>query len=73
MPISLLTAYDYIEIAWNEWGEDVTIHTSLRGINITDLDSKVVDNPLLDEDPFSDLVVKALEVPRRRGRPSKRR
>jgi hypothetical protein len=60
-------------MAWNEWGEDVTIHTSLRGIDITNLDTIVVDNLLLDEDPFGDLVIRAPEVPRRRGRPSKRR
>jgi hypothetical protein len=72
-PISLLTAYDYIEMAQNEWGEDVTIHTGLCGINITNLNTIVVDNLLLDEDPFSNLVIRALEVPRRRGRPSKRR
>jgi hypothetical protein len=65
-------------MAQNEWGEDVTIHTGLRGIDITNLDIKVVDNPSLDEDPFSEdpfsnLVVNAPEVPRRRGQPSKRR
>ena len=50
-------------MARNEWGEDVTTHTGLWGIDITNLDIIVVDNPLLDEDSFSDLVVKALEVP----------
>ena len=64
-------------MAQNEWWEDVTIHTSLCGIDITNLDTKVVDNALLNEDLFSEdlfsnLVVNALEVPQRRGRPLKR-
>lgn len=72
-PISLLSAYDYIEIGQNEWGDDVTIHIGLCGIDITHLDDCVVDNPLLDEDPFIDLVVEAPDVPRLRGRHAKRR
>jgi hypothetical protein len=61
----------------NEWGEDVTIHTGLCGIDITNLDTKVVDNPPLgeepSEDPFANLVVEAPKVPQRRGRRSRRR
>jgi hypothetical protein len=57
----------------NEWGDDVTIHTGLRGIDITSLDTYIVDSPPLDEDPFADLVVEALEVPKQRGRRAKRR
>jgi hypothetical protein len=41
----------------NEWGDDVTIHTGLCGIDITSLDTYIVDSPPLDEDPFADLVV----------------
>jgi len=43
-PISILTAYDYIELSTNEHGEDVTVHTSLRAIDITRLDDYVADN-----------------------------
>ena len=73
-PASLLSAYDYIEISQNEWGDDVTIHTGLRGIDIIGLDTYAVDNPLLlNEDPFADLVVEAPDVPRQQGRRAKRR
>jgi hypothetical protein len=34
-PISILSAYDYIEIGQNEWGKDVIVHTGLRAIDIT--------------------------------------
>jgi hypothetical protein len=34
-PISILTAYDYIETEENEWGQDVIIYTGLRAIDIT--------------------------------------
>jgi hypothetical protein len=57
----------------NEWGDDVTIHTGLCGIDITSLDTYIVDSPPLDEDLFADLVVEALEVPKQRGRRAKRR
>jgi hypothetical protein len=68
-PLSVLSAYDYIEIGMNEWGEDVTMHTGLQAIDITQLDDyAVVDNPSLDEDPFADLVVDAPDVPQQSGR-----
>jgi hypothetical protein len=58
--ISILTAYDYIEIVQNEWSEDVAIHTGLRAIDITRLVDYVVDNAVdlpMDEDQHADLVV----------------
>jgi hypothetical protein len=57
----------------NEWGDDVTIHTGLYGIDITSLDTYIVDSLPLDEDPFAHLVVEALEVPKQRGWRAKRR
>jgi SWIM zinc finger len=70
-PLAILSAYDYIEIGMNEFGEDVTIHTGLRAIDITRLDDYAVQesgSSTLDEDPFADLVVDPPEVPRRSGR-----
>jgi hypothetical protein len=70
-PLSILSAYDYIKVGTNEWGEDVTIHTGLQAIDITRLDDyAVVENgsSSLDEDPFADLVVDPPDVPRRSGR-----
>jgi hypothetical protein len=55
----------------NGWGEDVTMHAGLRAIDITCLDDYAVIEtgfPSLDEDPFADLVVDPLDVPRRSGR-----
>jgi len=51
----LLTAYDYIKIGENEWGDLITIHTGLRAIDVTRLDEYA--KPSWDpEDPFADTV-----------------
>lgn len=67
-PISILSAYDYIEIGQNEWGEDVTVHTGLRAVDITRLDDYAAESLSLEEDPFADLVVEALDVYIKQGR-----
>jgi hypothetical protein len=55
----------------NEWGEEVTMHTSLQAIDITCLSDVVVDNAAdlsLYEDPFADLVLDPLAVRKQQGR-----
>jgi hypothetical protein len=44
--VSILAAYDYIEIGQNEWGEDITIYPGLRAIDITRLVDDIVDNTM---------------------------
>lgn len=75
-PISILTAYDYIEMGKNEWGDDVTVHTGLRAVDITSLGDYVTDNAMdlpLDEDPFADIVIDPPVMPKHQGRRRTRR
>jgi hypothetical protein len=69
-PISILIAYDYIEIGQNEWDDDVIVHTGLQAVDITSLAEYAIDDavdlPL--DDLFADLVVEPPEVPKHQGR-----
>jgi hypothetical protein len=65
---SLLTAYDYIEIGENEWGDSITIHTGLRAIDVTRLNEYAEPN-WDPKDPFADTnAVALLEVRKLPGR-----
>jgi hypothetical protein len=70
-PASLLTAYDYIEMGENEWGDPITIHTGLQAIDVTQLS----DEPNWDpEDLFADTIqIAAPEVQKLPGRRRTRR
>ena len=72
-PVSVLTAYDYLEHSQNKWGQDIIINTGLQAIDINRLE---VDEPVeqeLDEDPFKDLDIDPPIVRKRKGRKGKRR
>jgi len=65
-PISLLTAYDYVEIGMNKWGDEITVHTGLQAIDITQLNEYA--KPTWDpEDPFAE-PLKPPEVQKLPGR-----
>jgi hypothetical protein len=69
-PISLLTAYDYIETSQNEWGDEITVHTGLRAIDVTRLHEYA--QPEWDpEDPFADTTT--LTAPEVQKLPGRRR
>lgn len=72
-PVSVLTAYDYLEHGQNEWGEDIIIHTGLRAVDIDRLDDDPPAAELLYEDPFKDLQVNPPIVGKRKGKKGKRR
>lgn len=69
-PISLLTAYDYIETGQNEWGDEITVHTGLRAVDVTQLHEFA--QPEWDpEDPFADTTT--LTAPEVQKLPGRRR
>ena len=72
-PVSVLTAYDYLEHSRNKWGEEIVIHTGLRAVDINRLEVEPAAEQLLDEDPFKDLQVDPPIVRKRKGRKGKRR
>jgi hypothetical protein len=72
-PISLLTAYDYLSLGSNEYGEPVMVHTGLRAVNITRLGDHEPTDAVVGLDLFADLVVDSLDVPKLRGKQKQRR
>jgi hypothetical protein len=71
-PVSVLTAYNYLEHGENEWGKEIMIYTGLRAIDINRLE---VDQPVeqeLNEDPFKDLQIDLPIVCKRKGKKGNR-
>jgi hypothetical protein len=72
--LSLLTAYDYLYQGQNEFSEPVIVHIGLQAVDITRLSDFEPADPIAGSlDPFVDLVVDLLEMPKLRGRQKKQR